>query len=46
MICRLYVAFSPTPLLLFALMLAYIGRLEGWGACRERLETVNQPLHE
>lgn len=32
MIRRLYVAFSPTPLLLFALLLVYMGTLEGWGA--------------
>lgn len=32
MICRLYVAFSPTPLLLLVLLLVYMGRLEGWGA--------------
>lgn len=32
MIRRLYVLFSPTPLLLFAHLLPYIGRLEGWGA--------------
>lgn len=32
MIRRLYVVFSPTPLLLFALLLVYMGRLEGWGA--------------
>lgn len=31
MIRRLYVLFSPTPLLLFALLLSYMGRLEGWG---------------
>lgn len=30
MIRRLYVLFSPTPLLLFALLLSYTGRLEGW----------------
>ena len=32
MIRRLYVLFSPTPLLLFALLPSYMGRLEGWGA--------------
>lgn len=32
MIRRLYVVFSPTPLLLFALLLVYMGTLEGWGA--------------
>ncbi len=32
MIRRLYVVFSPSPLLLFVLLLGYMGRLEGWGA--------------
>lgn len=32
MIRRLYVLFSPTPLLLFVLVYSYMGRLEGWGA--------------
>jgi hypothetical protein len=32
MIGRIYVLISPAPLLLFALVLDYIGRLEGWGA--------------
>lgn len=32
MIRRLYVLFSPTPLLLFVLFLLYMGQLEGWGA--------------
>jgi len=32
MIRRLYVVFSSTPLLLFVLLLVYMGRLEGWGA--------------
>jgi hypothetical protein len=32
MIRRLYVLFSPTPLLLFVFFLAYTVRLEGWGA--------------
>lgn len=32
MIRRLYVLFSPTPLLLLVLFLVYMGRLEGWGA--------------
>ena len=32
MIRHLYVAFSPTPLLLFVLLLVYMGTREGWGA--------------
>lgn len=32
MIRRLYVLFSPSPLLLFVVFLVYTGRLEGWGA--------------
>jgi len=32
MIRRLYVVFSPTPLLVFVLFLSYTGSLEGWGA--------------
>ena len=34
MIRRLYVVFSPTPLLLFVLLLVYMGTLEGWGVIR------------
>jgi hypothetical protein len=32
MIHRIYVLISPTPLLLFALVLNYMSGLEGWGA--------------
>jgi len=32
MIHRIYVLISPAPLLLFALVLNYMSRLEGWGA--------------